>query len=438
MVLTGLQNLLDFYLPALLSLGIKVRRLYWEGRMGGAVHGNVAKVVLEQCLALHIQLLGDWECKAEYTRSLSVALLQWQPAYSRLPGCCFVEEACEAMLSRMVGRCRANAQLSSFQDVLRLFVTLPLPSSQPKGTRGGVRLPLVFLMTQRMQSLVQMPGTMPFARVQTGRQAVWETQYPADFRFPDVFADATHMGDGIEKVLKAAMVTLSGAGAVPDGVRAFLDTHVTGAVSPTEAATRQGALHRINQWASELRQRQPARRTPSRRQPSGTTHAMSSVRQPSRDTTAQGASSSSQSVGTVQPPSPFASATQQTTAPPQSTAAQPSSPAASDGGSLYEPPPTDDAASAGFESFGDTDSLGSVGQLVEGADANWGTLEDEGLVDYQFDPPPEGMPLPHDRRIHHLKGGFALVFDKSKTPGEFKWQWFVNKKQDLSPPFNQN
>ena len=46
MLLQGLQSLLDFYLPALLSLGIKVRRLYWEGRLGGTVQGNLAKRVL--------------------------------------------------------------------------------------------------------------------------------------------------------------------------------------------------------------------------------------------------------------------------------------------------------------------------------------------------------------------------------------------------------
>ena len=59
-----------------------------------------------------------------------------------------------------------------------------------------------------------------------------------------------------------------------------------------------------------------------------------------------------------------------------------SSPTTSELGSLYEPPPTDEAASAGYESFGDTDSLGSAGELLGDRDGQWGTLEDEGLFDY--------------------------------------------------------
>ena len=410
MLLQGLESLLDFYLPALLSLGIKVRRLYWEGRLGGAVQGNLAKLVLEQCLALHIQLLGDWQCKAEYTRTLSVALLQWQPAYSRLPGCCFVEEACEAMLSRMVGRCRANAQLTSFQDVLRLFVTLPLPSTQPRGTRGGVRLPLVYLLTQRLRGLLQTPVGLHFARVQTGRQAVWEAQYPVDFSFPQGFADAPHPVDDIERVLKTALKTVSGAGPVPDKVRNFLDRYVTNAVTEAEAANRQGALRRINQWGVEHRQQQSADRASSSRQLPRSSAREAAPQRTSQDIPAT-PSSSSQPSGTVQPPPALASATHQPTVPPQLIPPpQPGSPAASDGGSLYEPPPTDEAASAGYESFGDTDSLGSVGQLVEGAEAEWGALEDEGLEDYLSDPCPEGMSPSPGSRICEAMDGFALGF----------------------------
>ena len=42
----------------------------------------------------------------------------------------------------------------------------------------------------------------------------------------------------------------------------------------------------------------------------------------------------------------------------------------SHGGSVYMPPGSE-ALSDGYQSFGDTDSLGSQGQLVEDDDANW-------------------------------------------------------------------
>ena len=56
-----------------------------------------------------------------------MALLMWQPWMSELPGCCFAEEACEAMLSRMASRYKKNSHLSQFQDVLWLFMSLPPP-----------------------------------------------------------------------------------------------------------------------------------------------------------------------------------------------------------------------------------------------------------------------------------------------------------------------
>ena len=55
------------------------------------------------------------------------------------------------------------------------------------------------------------------------------------------------------------------------------------------------------------------------------------------------------------------------------------SPTTSELGSLCEPPATDEAASAGYESFGDPDSLGSAGVLLGDRDGRWGNLEDEGL-----------------------------------------------------------
>ena len=50
----------------------------------------------------------------------------------------------------------------------------------------------------------------------------------------------------------------------------------------------------------------------------------------------------------------------------------------SEDASLYEPPAEDEPFSEGYHSFGDTDSLGSAGNLVTGVQANWSTLQDEG------------------------------------------------------------
>ena len=54
-------------------------------------------MVLEQCLLLQVHLQEDWRARTSYVRTIALALTTWQPWMSRLPGCVFVEESCEAM-----------------------------------------------------------------------------------------------------------------------------------------------------------------------------------------------------------------------------------------------------------------------------------------------------------------------------------------------------
>jgi hypothetical protein len=58
----------------------------------------------------------------------------------------------------------------------------------------------------------------------------------------------------------------------------------------------------------------------------------------------------------------------------------------SDTGSLYFPPEDDDQFSQGYQSFGDTDSLGTVGELVEGEAADWNELDSNLWDDLLPDP----------------------------------------------------
>lgn len=365
-MLKGLQSLLYFYLPALFNLGHKVRRLTWEGGLHGAVTGALAREVLEQCLALQLQLLDDWECKAEYTRTISVALLCWQPFMSSLPGCCFVEESCEAMLSRMVGRCRANHQLTSYEDVLRLFVTLPLPRPRTTGTRGGLRQHVVYLFSRRVARILGAPGQQPFARVQSAKEAVWEDSYPDGFRFPDTITTNFPV-ERLEAVLQAAMVSLTGRGVVSPEVRSFLEENVPRMALSREVLARSDALQRTTTWTAERRRRQRTQ---------GEASSSTDLLEVTDSQPLPCPSVPASPVGPVPPAAPF------TSRPVASDGASlygPPSQAASDGGSLYEPPTDDASLSAGYESYADSDSLGSAGELVEGEEANWSSLEEAGL-----------------------------------------------------------
>jgi hypothetical protein len=241
--------------PALFVLGHDVRRLTWEGGVTGTVKGDVARTVLQRSLALQVHLLGDWECRAEYTRTLSVALLQWQPWMTTLPGCCFVEESCEALLSRMVGRCRANRTLVDFDDILRLFVTLPAPGADPRGTTGAVRQPLVTLFLRRLQRVLANPDSQPYAALLSAKEAQWQALLPASFALPQAPPPATE-GRDLNTVLRGALVSLSAAAPVTDDVRAFAAANFPTMHDENALAGRQGAHQRLRAWAAERRDHQ--------------------------------------------------------------------------------------------------------------------------------------------------------------------------------------
>ena len=75
--LSGLKNLLHFYIPAAFLLGNLVRDCNWDGRPVGT--GRTARKVLELSLVLIVALTMDTNCNVPYVRTLCVALLLWLP-----------------------------------------------------------------------------------------------------------------------------------------------------------------------------------------------------------------------------------------------------------------------------------------------------------------------------------------------------------------------
>ena len=224
-VLSGLHTLLTKYLPLVFSLGYRVRRCAWEGRVDGTVKGIVAKGVIEHCFVTQLHLLQDWECKAEYTKSLACALLSWRLEYSRMPACLFVEEACEAMLSRMASRVRAHPHLASFRQTLDLYLSLPRPSLAARGTRGGIRVGLVSLMVQRLQGLITNATSLKFAKMSSARRSVWEAAFPEAFQFPTWVPERMD-SDRLQGVFQCALVHMAGSRVVSHEVHEFLHKEV--------------------------------------------------------------------------------------------------------------------------------------------------------------------------------------------------------------------
>ena len=146
--LTGLKNLLHFYVPAAFLLGNLVRDCNRDGRPAGT--GRTARKVLELSLVLIVALTMDTDCNVPYVRTLCVALLLWLPWNDAVPGCCYAEEPLEAMLSRLGSRCRAYPQMKTFDQTLDLFLSMAPPKRGEKKTRGQIRSGLVAIMSSRL------------------------------------------------------------------------------------------------------------------------------------------------------------------------------------------------------------------------------------------------------------------------------------------------
>ena len=359
-LLSGLENLLTFYVPALFIIGLGVRDLTWDGGLTGSVKGDKARVVLLQSLSLMVHLLQDWGCRSEYTKTLSVALLQWQPWMDTLPGCCFVEESCEALLSRMVGRMRANANVVDFENVCRLYVTLPRPSSDPRGTTGVVRTPLLLLLRRRLRRILTNPASQPFPKVTSARDATWSTwSAPATgFAFPRV-PDPDTSGD-MSAVLRRALFTLTANVSIQEAVTQF---------ARQTWAPRPPGRHSPHTTVSSLRQ-QLGIRAPRIPRPQPTAHADHGRADAPPELLMEDA---------VQPAAQFVDTDElwepEDSVPPTAPSSlhyPPPTARASDGATLYQPPTSstgmacdEDAFSEGYHSYGDDDSLGSAGYLLE-------------------------------------------------------------------------
>lgn len=224
-VLAALDALLHFYLPAVFRVGHKVRCCTWEGRVAGT--GKWAKEAMEQCLVLLIHLLQDVLCKNEYVRTLAVALATWQPWMEKIPAVCFMEESCEAMLSRMGHRCDVYRTLHGYDKTYDLFLTLPAPRRGLKKTRGMLKLGLVQVFASRLRKVLYSDGCLNFAVFGGARDmhsAVVE-EFPADYLFAE--EPPTVMPAVVfERVIHRALVCLAGKGKVNDKVEKFLDENV--------------------------------------------------------------------------------------------------------------------------------------------------------------------------------------------------------------------
>ena len=235
----GIQTLVDYYCPALLVIGTGVRSCTWEGRTPDG--GKVAKEVLQQCLVLLIHLFNDNAAKVEYVRTLSTALLAWQKWMDKLPGCCFVEESCEALLSRMAARCRGNSTISSFEGVSDLFLTLPPPSSARKQTRNTVRNGLLQLIWVRCRRAISRGSSLHFVEW-SSKGSQFQSTMPPGFAFPRPLHSMTK--DEVIPAMQNSIRCLRAKAKLSDEVLEFISDNLPRA-PPDQTEAESRAVRRL-------------------------------------------------------------------------------------------------------------------------------------------------------------------------------------------------
>ena len=183
----------------------------------------MAKEILQRCLVMLVHIFNDFSTKVEYVRTLAVALLSWTPWMDKLPGCVFVEESCEALLSRMASRCRSNFTVSSFEGVTDLFLTLPSTSRVPKSSRGSLRQGLLSLFWARCRRLIANAPNIPFA-AWNSKGCQFVDKIPAEFCFP---TPLVAMEDkSLLSVFQCAMRALRSRSRFPAEVEQFFERNI--------------------------------------------------------------------------------------------------------------------------------------------------------------------------------------------------------------------
>ena len=245
--LTGLKNLLHFYIPAVFLLGNLVRDCNWDGRPAGK--GRTARKVLELSLVLIVVLTMDTDCNVPYVRTLCVALLLWLPWNDAVPGGCYAEERLEAMLSRLGCRCRTYPQTKTFDQTLDVFLSMAPPKRGEKKTRGQIRSGPVAIMSSRLRRFPLAITTNRMVHVEwnNGKKAAF-TALPEDFKFPGQPLDNSSVAL-YQRLLTRSLSTLTRAARSPtDDVSWLLRTIVPG-MDPRQYAGRDAQAERVRDVA---------------------------------------------------------------------------------------------------------------------------------------------------------------------------------------------
>ena len=147
--LTALKGLLQTFVPAMTALGKMVRSCAWDYQTPNT--GHHAKTVVQYLLILHLTLRDA--SHDPYITPMCLALMLRTPFHDRLPAAAFVEERCEAMLSRLCSQTATRKTLVTHGYWALAFKALNI-SPHPGKTLVGVPASGLGLVAARIGKLL--------------------------------------------------------------------------------------------------------------------------------------------------------------------------------------------------------------------------------------------------------------------------------------------
>jgi hypothetical protein len=224
--MVALVFLIEQYAPACLALGVLVRDCSWEHRTVGT--GINAKKVIMAALCVLVHLV-DKEHTLEYVRTLCTALVCWRSWNNEVPGMCYSEERCEALLSRLGRRCNQYPRSVSALDVEDLFLALVSPSGSEAVLLRSHRptADLVNAVRLNLAKVIASGGSViRFVPWSSDRILRVEESWPEDYAFPEDLEEPLtqrHLDDLFEYELR---VMLRSDLSIGDDFRSKLESKV--------------------------------------------------------------------------------------------------------------------------------------------------------------------------------------------------------------------
>ena len=260
---------IEEYVPVFFLLGWMTRRCFWEGRAPGT--GHWARETLELCLLVLRTLEEPTGKVSEYSRSIAAALLSWTSWHDGLPACVFVEESCEANLSRLHTACQRNSWAMTAEQVCDLYINIGPPQTESKSASQQM---VSRSLQQQVNEHLAALRTGPYTQVtwcpwKAEKHCIAQESWPA--RVPSVRPLGAIDTDSVRHLLHRSLRTLI----IPRDQSQTLTQALTAFAPPRpshDIRAQRTAMETIKAWALPTR---------ARRASSAVVHAPATVPHPS-------------------------------------------------------------------------------------------------------------------------------------------------------------